>query len=545
MSAPDNRNLHMRCCCLSFTILLSTIALADELPPGDALEREGAIIGEIRIEKSNIFDLSDPEENNWLFRLANRLHIVTQDKVLQKQLLFRSGDPYSQRKVEESERILRQNLYLFDASITAASADNGVVDLTVRTRDVWTLNPDVSLSRSGGENRSKFGLEDTNLFGRGQLVRLARVEDVDRTSDSFEFSDRHLGRSWVSGLLKISDNSDGKLHLLSAVRPFYALDSRWSAGGWLLQDERREALYALGEEAAEYRHERDYQSLFGGWSRGLQNGWVRRWTAGFVRDDNRYSTALDPTLPATLPQDRNLVYAYIGLEVLEDDFATTENRDQIGRTEDFYLGKRFSGSLGWSDTSLGADRDALIVTARASRGFGSLDANAVLLSASATGRIESGHAVNSLVGINARYYRTQSRKRLFFATLSATAGHSLDLDTRVEIGGDNGLRGYPLRYQSGDTRLLLTLEQRYFTDWYPFRLVRVGGAVFADAGRVWGTDPVNGRRFNWLSDVGFGLRFAPTRSSSGKMIHLDVAFPLGGDASIDSVQFLLESKRSF
>ena len=535
----------MRSFALVLTTLLTSATIADELPTGAVLEQDNAVIGEIRLEKSNVFDLSNPEENNWLYRLANRLHIVSQDKVLQKQLLFRSGDTYSLRQVDESERILRGNRYLFDARIRPTRYQNGVVDLTVSTWDVWTLNPDISLSRSGGENRTKYGLEETNLLGRGQLVRVARIEDVDRTSDSFEFSDKHLGRSWVSALLKLSDNSDGKFNLLSAIRPFYALDTRWSAGGWLLEDERREALYALGEEAAEYRQERDYQSVFGGWSRGLQDGWVRRWTAGIVRDDNRFTAAINPTLPALIPQDRDLVYAFIGLELLEDDYQKTENRDQIGKTEDFYLGTRLSGSLGWADTSFGADRDALIFWGQASRGFGSLERHALLLSSSASGRVESGHAVNSLFNITARYYQTQSRKRLFFATLSATAGHSLDLDNTIEIGGNNGLRGYPLRYQSGDSKLLLTLEQRYFTDWYPFRLVRIGGAVFADAGRVWGEDPVNGRRFKWLSDVGFGLRFAPTRSSAGKMIHLDVAFPLGGDASIDTVQFLLESKRSF
>lgn len=535
----------MRPFAVALITLLPVPAVAEELPTGAALEEQNAVIGEIRLEKSNVFDLSNPEENNWLYRLANRLHIVTRDKVIQKQLLFRSGDEFSLRKVDESERILRGNRYFFDAGIKPSRYENGVVDLTVSTRDVWSLNPDISWSRSGGENRTKLGLEDTNLLGRGQLLRVARIEDVDRTSNSFEFSDMHLGRSWVSALLKVSDNSDGKFNLLSAIRPFYALDVRWSAGGWLLEDERREALYALGEEAAEYRHERDYQAAFGGWSRGLQDGWVRRWTAGIVRDDNRFSAVLSPTLPALIPQDRNLVYPFIGLEVVEDDFQKTENRDQIGRTEDFYLGTRLSGSLGWSDRSFGADRDALIVSARASRGFGSLDNHALLLSGSVTGRVESGDMVNSLLNVTARYYQTQSRKRLFFATLSATAGRSLDIDNTIEIGGDSGLRGYPLRYQSGDSRLLLTLEQRYFTDWYPFRLVRIGGAVFADAGRVWGDDPVNGRRYDWLSDVGFGLRLAPTRSSAGKMIHLDVAFPLGGDASIDSVQFLLESKRSF
>ncbi len=535
----------MRCRLIALLALFPAALFADELPDTAQLERDGAIIGELILDKSNVFDLSNPEENNWLYRLANRWHSVTKDKVIKKQLLIASGDTYSARKIDESERILRSNQYLFDASIEPLRHENGVVDLAIQTRDVWTLSPDLSVSRSGGENRTKYGLEEKNLFGRGQMLRVARIENVDRTTDSLEFYDRHLGKSWVTAFLKISDNSDGKSNLLSIVRPFYALDTRWSAGGWVLHDDRRSALYALGEEAAEYQHARDYVSVFGGWSKGLQNGWVRRWTAGLVRDDNRFSMVRDATLPAAVPSNRDLVYAFVGLEVVEDLYETSRNRDQMGRTEDFYLGSRLSVSLGWSDTSIGADRDALVFSASASRGFGSLEKTALLLSARTDGRVESGHAVNSLLTLDARYYRTQSEKRLFFATLGATVGHSLALDNAVQVGGDSGLRGYPLRYQSGDSKMLVSIEQRYFTDWYPFRLVRIGGALFADAGRVWGRDPLDGKRYGWLSDVGFGLRLAPTRSSSGKMVHIDVAFPLGGDDSIDSVQFLLEAKRSF
>lgn len=528
----------------ALTVAASSV-LADDIPENAALEEDAAIIGEIVLEKSTVFDLSNPDENNWLYRLANRLHIVTKDKVIRKQLLFRSGDNYSSRLIDESERILRQNSYLFDAAIRPTRYQDGKVDLSVATRDVWTLSPDISVSRSGGENRTKIGLEDTNLLGRGQSLRVARVENVDRTSNTFEFFDRHLGRSWVSAFLKIADNSDGKSNMLSAVRPFYALDTRWSAGGLVLDDDRRDTLYLLGDEAAEYQHERDYMSAFGGWSRGLQEGRVRRWTAGIVHDDNRFSPVPNPTLPTAMPRDRKLVYAFIGLELLEDQFEVARNRDQIGKTEDFYLGSRMSASLGWSDESLGADRDAVIYSASASRGFGSLDETALLLSASADGRLESGHARNAALTASARYYRKQSKKRLFFAALSATAGHALDLDNPVQLGGDSGLRGYPLRYQNGDSKILVTVEQRYFTDWYPFRLVRIGGALFVDAGRVWGRNPLGSERFGWLSDIGFGLRFAPTRSSAGKMIHLDIAFPLGGDESIDTVQILLESKRSF
>lgn len=517
----------------------------ESIPDAKALEASGAQIGEIILDKRDIFDLSDPAENKWLYRWANRLHIPTRDGVIHNQLLFRAGDNFEQRVLDESARILRANRYIFDAGIEPVNYEDGVVDLRVTTQEVWTLTPDVSFSRSGGENRTALGIEETNLLGRGQLVRLKWIDSVDRTSTQFTFEDRNLGRSWVSTTLVVADNSDGKTGFLSVIRPFHALDSRWTAGGWMSTDDKRTALYRLGNEAAEYRHERDYHTAFAGWSRGLVNGWVRRWSAGVVYDDNQFSPALEPTLPAAIPEDRKLVYPFLGLEILEDDFSTSSNANQMGRTEDFYMGTRLSASLGWADQSLGADRDALIAAASANLGFGSLDETALLLSAVANGRLEDGNTANATLHAAARFYHRQSEKRLFFMTLSGIAGHDLDLDNPVQLGGKSGLRGYPLRYQSGDSKMLFTIEQRYFTDWYPWRLFRVGGAVFFDAGRSWGENPVGEPQLGWLKDVGFGLRFAPTRSSGTKMAHLDIAFPLDGDPSIDSVQILLEAKRSF
>lgn len=525
--------------------LVAATAAAAELPDGAWLEQENIVVGNIVLNKKNVFDLSDPEENNALFRLANRLHIVTKDKVVEKQLLLKSGDAFSERLLYESERILRDNRYLYDAEIKPIRYHDGVVDLAVITRDVWSLGPDLSASRRGGENRTQFGIEDTNLFGRGQTLRFTREDDVDRTSNSLEFFDKHLNRSWVSTFLRIADNSDGKSNLVSIVRPFYALDSRWSAGGWILDDDRRQALYFLGEEAAEYQHERQSYSFFGGWSKGLRNGRARRWTVGITHDDNQFSIVESGELPALLPVDRKLVYAFAAIEIVEDSFETSKNRDQIGRTEDFMMGLHINASLGWADESLGANRDALIYAASASHGFGSLQENALLFSAATSGRLEQGHSKNALLSISARYYSTQSPKRLFFAAISATAGHELDIDNPVQIGGDTGLRGFPLRYQNGDSKLLVSIEQRYFTDWYPFRLARLGGAVFLDAGRAWGPNPLGDEQLGWLTNVGFGLRIAPTRASSRKMVHLDIAFPINGDDSIDDVQILLEAKRGF
>lgn len=525
---------------------LLTAGRADEIKIDDAqLEADGFVVGEIILDTKNVFDLEDERENNFLFRLVNKLHIITKDETIRKQQLLRPGETYSVRLVAETERILRNRIYLYDVAITPVNAKDGRVDLQVMTRDVWTLKPGLTASRSGGENKFGLELEELNLLGRGQEIRIARVDDVDRTSKSFDFRDPHIGRSWVSGAFSIADNSDGRSVFAALIRPFYALDTRWSLGATIFDDDRRTVFYSLGEKAAEYQHEQQLSSLFGGWSQGLQNGWVRRYQAGIVFDDNQFTVVDGGTLPDLVPEDRKLNYPFIGIDLIEDQFETTRNKEQIGRTEDFYLGQRLSARLGYATEELGSDRDALVYSSSFSRGFGSLESSALLTSLWANGRLEGGKSRNNTVGLSARYYLQQSEKRMFFATIEGSHGHALDLDNVAELGGDTGLRGYPLRYQSGESKLLLTVEQRYFSDWYPFRLFRVGAAVFADVGRVWGSNPAGELNQRWLRDIGFGLRFAPTRTGFAKILHVDVAFPLDGDASIDDVQILVESKRSF
>ncbi|HEX5765982.1 MAG TPA: hypothetical protein VFY27_10465 [Woeseiaceae bacterium] len=525
-----------------------TFVADPDMPSGKQLEESGARIGSIILDKQNVFDTSRQDEDKWLYRLANRWHILTRDSVIRQQLLFREGDLFSERLLAESGRILRRNEYLYSAVVEPLSYANGTVDIVVRTRDLWTLMPGLSVSRSGGENKARVTLSESNLLGRGARIRLSYMDDVDRESTNFEFSDEHLGHSWLSFYLGLSDSSDGGRARLLAERPFFALNTSWSAGFEFIDDSREDRLYELGEEIAEYKHESDYYTAFGGWSAGLRNGWVTRWTAGVVYDNQDFSEVPEPEpgLLSVVPEDRRLLYPYIGLEFLEDRYTTTANREQIGRTEDFNLGQQFRATLGFASDRLGSDRNALVYSLEASRGYGDINRKALILSADASGRIDDGSSANTEIGITARWYNQITSKRLFFMTLDARKGHNLDLDNPLEIGGDTGLRGYPLRYQSGDASMLFTIEQRYFTDWYPFRLARVGGAIFADVGRTWGDNPVQGSPpQGWLRDVGFGLRLGPTRGGAHEVLHIDIAFPLDGDPSIENVQILLESKGSF
>jgi len=539
----------IRKCPLVLAVLIalanSPSTAGDELPALAELEATGAVIGEIQLRKLNVFDVTQPGENKSLFRLANRWHIVTRDSVIEQQLLFASGEAFSPRLLEESERLLRQNVYLYDAKIKPVAYADGVVDVEVQTRDLWTLMPGVSISRSGGENRSRASVSERNLLGRGVSLKLSYADDVDRESTSFQYYDKNLGSGWTSLFVEHADNSDGRRTDIKVIRPFYALDTRKSTGATLYDDSREVSFYELGNEVAEYSVDTDLHSAFIGWSRGLHNGWVRRWTAGAIYDERNYSAVNNGTLPALIPANRKLVYPFIGVEWLQDKFESTSNRDQIDRTEDFYLGTRLWASMGFAGENLGSDRDSFIYRIEASRGFGSIEKNALLLSSSLSGRVDDGRSANREISVNARFYHQASEKRLLFMTIGGSHGKRLDLDNYVELGGDTGLRGYPLRYQTGESKLLLTIEQRYFTDWYPFKLARVGGAIFADAGRSWGDGPLGTRPVGWLKDIGFGLRLVPTRASGRDVIHIDVAFPLDGDSTIDDVQFLIESKRSF
>jgi hemolysin activation/secretion protein len=135
--------------------------------------------------------------------------------------------------------------------------------------------------------------------------------------------------------------------------------------------------------------------------------------------------------------------------------------------------------------------------------------------------------------------------RVFFASVCGTLTSHRDPEEQLLLGGDNGLRGYPLRYQAGDASALVTLEQRFYTDWQPLKLFNVGAAVFFDAGRTWGRDEFAPAPAGWLKDVGIGLRLGSARSGLGNVLHIDLAFPLDGDSDIDSMQLLIETRKSF
>jgi len=246
-----------------------------------------------------------------------------------------------------------------------------------------------------------------------------------------------------------------------------------------------------------------------------------------------------------IPEDRRFLYPWVQFDLIQDDYVRMINHDQIVRTEDFYLGTSFSTRVGFAASSFGSSSSALLFQTSASTGLGGDGRSLTLLFWDFSGRVTEGALYNGVMDASVRYYNKESKNWLFFTALSGTKGWRLDLDNQITLGGDSGLRGYPLRYQDGTERALFTVEQRYFTDWYVFRLFRVGGAVFFDAGRTWGRAPLAAPSLGLLTDAGFGLRIGNARSGLGNVIHVDLAFPFNGDPTIKRVQFLVQTEHSF
>lgn len=517
------------------------------LPSDAVLERMGAVIGRIEIHNENVFNLSNPKDNTPLFRLADRLHRKTRRSLIRHQLLFHSGERFSAHLLAESARILRADNYFYDASIRPVSYHDGKVDVLVTTRDVWTLNPGFDFSRSGGKSSTGFQLEELNALGTGTDIKLAHMNNVDRTESSVEVSNQHVFDTWTQVDAAYGRLSDGRMRRLIVNRPFYSLEARHAAGVTLTDSLSDHPLYDLGHVIDKFQElDRHYQ-LYGGWSKGLVRGWTRRYSVGVTYDQHRFAPAATAVWsgPVRLPRNRKFVYPWVQIGLVQDEFEKLHNHNQIERTEDFDVGTYLNARIGWAPRSFGSSRNAIRFRLSAGDGY-SLDRGDLLLVAgTASGRIAHGVLENGLVSASLTNFDEQSSQWLLYSALTAVGGRRLDLDNQILLGGDNGLRGYPLRYQDGTASALFTIEERWFSHWYPLRLFRVGAAVFFDMGRTWGRPPLAGPSLGLLKDVGFGLRFGNARTAFGNVIHVDLAFPFDGGSSIKRVQFLVTTHKNF
>lgn len=522
--------------------VLSTVANSETLGD-DELIRQGAIIGRVDIIVDDVFEETAPLSAP--YRLVNWLHIDSKTSTIAAMLLFHTGDRFERHTLDETERVLRGLRFLNAASVEVGDyhADTNTVDLKVRVHDVWTLSPGLSFGRKGGSNSSSVEIEENNFLGYGKRVELQRSSDVDRTSLRLRYLDPSLFGTWWQFSGAYASTSDGSQRVFDIDRPFYAMDTRWSAGALASDIVENVPRYRLGELAEQFKMETRRFELSGGLSGGVEDGWVKRYIGGFRLEDRDFSFQDDTSI--SLPKDRRIRYPWVGVQILEDRFEKAQNVNQIRRIEDVHLGFDGRLELGYIAPAFEASTSGTILRAEAT--YTSSMGNDEFISHGTrfSTRLEHGRLTNAKLEIAESYFRRHNRYTALFANLEATLTDNLDAEEQLTLGGDTGLRGYPLRYQSGRHKAVLTVEERLYTPWQPFKLFDLGAAAFADVGRTWGHDPIGGEPLGLLADVGFGLRLGNARSGLGNVLHIDVAFPLLETKSISNMQLVVETKRSF
>lgn len=519
----------------------------DAVAPTAAPELDSATIGQVVAEPLQIFDLDDPAEDLWLYRLANQLHIRSRPETLLEPLQFRSGDAYSARRLRESERILRTQRWLYDARVVPWRRCGDRVDVKVVARDVWSLVPTGDVERSGGETSLLLGLQEVNLFGRGERLGVQYLDGIDRSGPSIFYQDDYLaGGPWALQAEAAHHTDGGRLEL-GLGQPFRSLDDRRSQRLEMLYDKRHQPLFDRGFRVARFGQEQLRLRALTSASSGRHGNSVHRWTLGLEFEQLRFDRITgEPLQPARLAEDRWRLGPLLRFESIEDHWDSSLTLDFHQRPQDVYLGRRYGVTLGYAPDLPAADGERLLLEADWEDGWQAGARTLLFADADFEAAWHDGSSENLTARMRLQGHYRHHRAFGLFAELEGIWTRNLTPDRQLLLGGASGLRGYPNRFQAGDRSVRLRLEERWFSSANPFRLLLVGAAVFVDAGRAWFPGEANDDETGWLANAGIGLRLGSNRGLARSLLHIDLAVPLRrGGPDVDDVLFGVSVRRSF
>lgn len=505
---------------------------------------DGVTIGKITIVNLPVFNLNDPEENNALYKFINGIHSPTQQYVVRRQLLFKEGDALEPRLLTESERLLRDNSYLSDAIVLPHQRCGDSLDLVVVARDLWTLLPKLYFSRKGGNNKYGLILEDENVFGTGNTMFLEFIKDRERDTTALGYRTKQLFGTRVTLDAVYSDTTDGINKQLEITRPFYALDTSWSLGAKINERTFEESLEAFNQDITTFDHTENEYQLSAGYSQGLKEGFTRRYTFGFTGTEDIFESA---DITATIPADRKLSYPWAQYSIVEDNFVIYRNLNALYRTEDVPIGVEFSSSLGYAHEKFDSELSQWVFTFSFSDFPLTLERHLLKTELELDGFWDRdiNDFVNTVATIELSYYWLMTQKQRVYVGLSYDHGENLAQDQLLQLGGDEGLRGYPSEYLLGDRRFLVNLEHRYFFNAHYLNLFRFAGVIFFDVGQTMYNENTVGEDSELLTSTGVGIRINSSKTSITRIIHLDLAFPLNEKDELDDYQLRITSSATF
>ena len=504
---------------------------------------QGKTIRNISFHQMNVFDETNPDENNSIYRFLNRIHIKTRTNVIASQLLFKSGDKVNHLAMEETERNLRTRKYLTNAFVVPERVCGDYVDVMVITQDSWALEPQVSFSHKSSDSQTGFAISDGNVFGTGNSFEIGYEENQLRNTISYAFSNPYFLNKPVAVRALYQDSSDGRSTLLSVAHPFYSLDSPWAAGAQVSDLSQIEEIRSRDKKVNAFRHQAINNEVYFGKATDINPKFTQRWLVGYTQEEDSYY--VDEKTQQPIPNNDKAVYPWIEYQYLQNQYGVFKNLNQIQRPEDISVGQTVKVRIGLAGKNFGNPDDVLRYKAEYTNIIDFSDTHLLEFEVKLDGRqhFKYDDLDPNIITSSLAYHYLVDEKNRWYARFELGAGENLPQHQELTVGGITGLRGYPVDYIRGDRRYVFTLERRYFSDVHIFNLLRMGGVVFFDVGRAWGLP--NEPRSPVLSDVGIGLRFSSTKVRIGNVVHIDIATPTTAKDGIDKYQLTIGAFQRF
>lgn len=562
----------------AFFVTLSVFAAATSsvfAQEDSTFKDEGAFkIDSIQYHIGDAFDDSKyhTKYDKWAYDLLNWIHIETRESTVRKLLLFNQGDYVDSITIQETERFLRTQKYLSDASITVESAEGKNI-AHVNTSDNWTLTLPVSIGFSGSEwNYDNLnygiGIQESNFLGLGQTLGFYYGHNEFRDMLQLEYSDPHFLFRYNHLDFLYSYNTDGYLASWKMFIPYLSRSqNQWAYTLEGFKNKRFAYFYGSGdvppntvayetdtdiEELPLYNGKKTVQllkvkdfvddSLSFRFSRSF-GGVYRKFYVGATYDYRR-ETASDGKLSRFIFTDGDDTYVIdsasawnlwlperkdsrLGLYLMFSNlhYEKVKNLHNVKWTEDIEKGYSLKAQVSKNYEQLGSDNNDIRLDLWANMYLGS-GMHHLTLKSEMNFYLDHGEQRDYFARLKGEYIFHPSNKLSTAVTGLADFYEDANYGYQLSLGGADGFAGFPTGFYTGQARVYGSIEQRYFPDFELATLMPVF-VVFGSVGETaWEFKDLC--RKDLIYVAGFGARFAQTKSISRLINKVDISFPING-----------------
>lgn len=470
----------------------------------------------------------------WLRQVSTSVHTTTSPRVISNLVLLTPGEPCSIFLRRETERLLRAQPFLADATVTAYPDGPDAVRVEVVTVDEPAVLGSVGVSASAPHLRAlKAG--SGNVHGRG-------VSAVAGWKDGGFYRDTWQVRYTNYQLFTLPV----QMHL-TAIRRDHGFDASGTVSYPFFTDLQPRAWRVAGgasEDLIPFRTPgRDPISL-GIRRQYFDAGAVARAGApgqlaivGGALSMERGVPAVGPVVvtdSGLVPDSGVLAGRYrafrstrlnLLLGYRQVNFLRVSGFDALAGSQDVRRGVQASVSVGRGLALGGGEPDELFLSGSLYGGVGSAASFGALEIVAEGRRVESGRWESVLASGRFGLYLRPHPRHTIAGSVELSAGRRQWLPFQLALGDPRGgVRGYEHADLGGATRLVARIEERW-------RIGNIRGtgdlgvAAFAEAGRLWAGDAPYGETTGTMPSVGVAVLAAvPPRSR--RIWRLDVAVPL-------------------